>query len=152
MTPAQHKKRRPNREHRCGIGQIPSEGQVRTSHNFRVLERGKLCIPWFVRVVGFLQQQRVNLSSLNQKSFPYRSLLRHILLGPFLIGIPLGITKRGEQDISLYTQSWVASKLASESSAYLISFGLTDISLLMLSAFRHALRTPFIAPIQDIIR
>ena len=35
---AQHKKRRPNREHRCGVGQIPSESQVRTSHNSRVPE------------------------------------------------------------------------------------------------------------------
>ena len=42
MTPAQHKKKRPNREHRCGAGQIPSEGQIRTSHNSRVLERGKI--------------------------------------------------------------------------------------------------------------
>ena len=42
MTPAQHKKKGPNREHRCGIGQIPSKGQVRTSHNSRVLERGKI--------------------------------------------------------------------------------------------------------------
>ena len=29
-------KKRPNREHWCGTGQIPPEGQVRTSHNFRV--------------------------------------------------------------------------------------------------------------------
>ena len=42
MTPAQHKKKGPNREHRCGAGQIPSEGQVRTSHSSRVLERGKI--------------------------------------------------------------------------------------------------------------
>ena len=42
MTPAQHKKKGPNREHRCGAGQIPSKGQVRTSHNSRVLEMGKI--------------------------------------------------------------------------------------------------------------
>ena len=42
ITPAQHKKRGPNREHRCGAGQIPSEGQVRTSHNSRVLKRGQI--------------------------------------------------------------------------------------------------------------
>ena len=34
------KKRGPNREHRCDAGRIPSEGQVKTSHNSRVLERG----------------------------------------------------------------------------------------------------------------
>ena len=48
------KKREPNKEHRCGAGRIPSEGQVRTSHNSRVLEKGKLCVPWLVRVLGLL--------------------------------------------------------------------------------------------------
>ena len=47
-------KRGPNREHRCGVGQIPSEGQVRTSHNSRVLERGQLYVPWLVRVLELL--------------------------------------------------------------------------------------------------
>ena len=42
MTPAQHKKRGPNREHRFGTGQIPSECQVRNSHRSRVLERDKI--------------------------------------------------------------------------------------------------------------
>ena len=49
-----NKKRRPNREHWCGAGQIPSEDQVRTSHNSTVIERGKLCVPRFVRVLGLL--------------------------------------------------------------------------------------------------
>ena len=35
-----NKKRRPNREHRCGTGQISFKGQVRISHNSRVLELG----------------------------------------------------------------------------------------------------------------
>ena len=36
-----HSKKRkdPYREHRCGAGQIPSEGQVRISYHSRVLER-----------------------------------------------------------------------------------------------------------------
>ena len=76
-------KGRPNGEHRCGAGQIPSESQVRTSHNSRVLERGKLCVPRFVRVLGLLQQQKVDISYLDQKSFPYRSLLGRILQDPF---------------------------------------------------------------------
>ena len=54
MTPAQHKKSGPNKELRCGVGQIPSEGQVKTSHHSRVLERGKLCVPWLVRVLEVL--------------------------------------------------------------------------------------------------
>ena len=49
-----NKRRRPNRKHRCGVHQIPSEGQVRTSHNSRAPERGKLCLPWLVRVLGLL--------------------------------------------------------------------------------------------------
>ena len=53
-TPAQHKKKGPNRKHWCGAGQIPSEGQVRTSLNSRVLERGQLCVPWLVRISGLL--------------------------------------------------------------------------------------------------
>ena len=34
------KKKRPNREHRCGAVQIRSEGQVRTFYNSRVPELG----------------------------------------------------------------------------------------------------------------
>ena len=48
------KKGGPNREHRCGAGRIPSEGQVRTSYNSIVLEKDKLCVPWLVRVLGLL--------------------------------------------------------------------------------------------------
>ena len=48
------KKRRPCREHRCGAGQIPSECQIRTSHNSKALEQGQLCVPWFVRVLELL--------------------------------------------------------------------------------------------------
>ena len=40
-----HTQKRPNREHQCGASPIPSEGQVRTFHNSRVPEQGKLCIP-----------------------------------------------------------------------------------------------------------
>ena len=40
-----NKKGRPNREYLCDAAQIPSESQVRTSHNSRVLERGKLFVP-----------------------------------------------------------------------------------------------------------
>ena len=62
---------------------------------------------------------------MDYKSFPYRSFLERILRDPFFIGIPLGIIKRGEQDISLYMQSWVASNPLSRSSAYLTLSALT---------------------------
>ena len=137
-------------EHRCGASRIPSEGQVRTSHNSRVLERGKLCVPWFVRVLGLLQQYRVDHSSLDQKSFPYRSLLGRILQDPFLIEILLSSIKHGEQDISLYTKSQVARKPVSMSSAlpYLSTLQwcqLNTISLLKASALKRASWTPFSA-------
>ena len=90
MTPAQHKKKGPNREHRCGAGQIPSEGQVRTSHNSRVLERGKLCVPWLVRVLGLLQQQGMNIPQSDQKSFPFRNLLEAYFTGSFPYRNPFG--------------------------------------------------------------
>ena len=130
-----HKKRKPNREHRCGAGQIPSKGQVRTSHNSRVLEKGKLCVPWFVRVLGLLQQFRVDLSSLDQKSFPYRSLLGRIWRDPFLIGILLNSTKHGGKYISLYMQSWVASNPVSRSSTYPTPFSINGVSLFMPSTY-----------------
>ena len=88
-----NKKRRPNREHRCGAGQIPSEGQVRTSHNSRVLERGKLCVPWFVRVLRLLQQQGINIPQPDQKSFPFRNLLEAYFTGSFPYGNPFGFCK-----------------------------------------------------------
>ena len=90
MAPAQHKKKGPNREHRCGAGQIPSKDQVRTSHNSRVLERGKLCVPWLVRVLGLLQQQGVNFPQWDQKSFPFRNLLEAYFMGFFPYGNPFG--------------------------------------------------------------
>ena len=52
MTPAQHKKKGPNREHRCSVSQIPSECQVRTSHNSRVLERDKIMRTLVGEVIG----------------------------------------------------------------------------------------------------
>ena len=37
-----NKKRRPHREHRSGAGQVSFEGQVRTFHNSRVPELGRI--------------------------------------------------------------------------------------------------------------
>ena len=86
---------------------------------------------------------------LGLKSFPYKSLLGHIWRNPFLIGILLSSAKRGGQDISLYMQSWVASNLVSKSSTYPTPFSLNGISLLMASALRYALRTPYNALIRS---
>ena len=90
----------------------------------------------------------VDIYFLLQKSFPYRSLFGHIWRNPFLIGILLSGTKHGGQDISLHIQSWAASKPVSRPSAYPNSFSLIGVSLLMVSAFRCVLRTPYSAPIK----
>ena len=145
-----NKNGRPNREHRRGAGQIPFESQVRTSHNSRVLERDKLCIPWFVRVLVLLQQQMVDIFFLDQKYFPYRSPHERILRDPFLIGILLSNTKRGEQDIPLYTKLWVASKPVSRSSTYPIYPNFSGVSLMPASAFKPTSRTPFSAPTRSL--
>ena len=67
---------------------------------------GKLCVPQLVRVLGFLQQQMVNILSLSQKFFPYRSFHERIQQNPFLVGVLLISTKHEAQDISLYMQTW----------------------------------------------
>ena len=110
MTPTQHKKKGPNREHRCGVGRIPFEGQVRTSHNFRVLERGKLCIPWLVRVLRLLQQQGVNIPQQDQKSFPFRNLLEAYFTGSFFYGNPFGFCEVWRVNFLIYTiRGWQAN-------------------------------------------
>ena len=103
MIPTQHKKNGPNREHRCGAGRIPSEGQVISSHNSRMLERGKLCIPWLVRVLRFYSSRVLTSPSWIRSFFLLGVSLGRILRDPFLIGIPLDFTKRREQVISLNT-------------------------------------------------
>ena len=84
------KKRGPNRKHRCGADRIPSKGQVRTSHNSRVLEMGKLCVSWLVRVLRLLQQQGMNILQSDQKSFPFRNLLEAYFTGSFPYENPFG--------------------------------------------------------------
>ena len=49
-----NEKRRPNRKHWCGAGQIPSEGQVKTFHNSRVLEMGEIMRTLVYKGFGFL--------------------------------------------------------------------------------------------------
>ena len=111
MTPAQHKKKELNREHRCGTGRIPSKGQVRTFHNSRVLERGKLCVPWLVRVLRLLQQQGVNIPQQDQKSFPFKNLLEAYFTGSFPYGNPFGFceAQRASYFLIYMIRGWQAN-------------------------------------------
>ena len=49
---------------------------------------GELCVPWLVRVLGLLQQYRVDIFSLVLKFFPYSS---RILRNPFLVRVFLNM-------------------------------------------------------------
>ena len=114
-----NKKKRPRREHRCGAGQIPSEDQVRSFHCSRMLERGKLCVPWLVRVLGILQQQSVDIFLLDQKSFPFWNLFGGIFYGILSLQESLWILLNMESKLFLYIcDTWVASNFSSGSSAY----------------------------------
>ena len=121
IRPKQHlhsKKRRPNREHWCGVGQIPSEGQVKTILTTLKCQRGQIMRTlvcegaWIFIVVG------VDPFSLEWKFF-----LIGVFLGVFcrILSIQeslLGFSKRGGQVISLHTQTWLASNLLLMPSAY----------------------------------
>ena len=63
---------------------------------------GKLCVTWFVRVLGFL----FDISSLAQKSFPYGSPHERILWNPFLVRVLLISIECEAQNISLYMHAW----------------------------------------------
>ena len=52
---------------------------------------GELCVPQLVRILGLLQQQKVNIFFLIQKSFSYRSPYERILRNPFLVGVFISI-------------------------------------------------------------
>ena len=94
MTPTQHKKERT-------LQRAPvwcrSNTLRRSSQNFSQLqsarERGKLCVPLFVRVLRLLQQQGINIPQSDQKSFPFRNLLEAYFMGSFPYGNPFGFCK-----------------------------------------------------------
>ena len=46
----------------------PPKVKLENFHKSRVLELGELCVPWFVRVLGFLQQNGVDIRFLT--SYP----------------------------------------------------------------------------------
>ena len=92
----------PNREHWCGAGRIPSEGQVRTSYNSRVLELGKLCVLGLWGYWGLYSSRAWTSPSRIRSIFLLGISLKRILRVPFLMRIPLDLEKRGEQVISLY--------------------------------------------------
>ena len=78
--------------------------------------------------IEFLQQQRVNIIFLSQKSFPYRSLHERIYWNPFLVRVLLISTKHEAQDVSLYMQMWRPSKATLGSSTSPTSFSLIGVN------------------------
>ena len=68
--PAKKKKKRFQKSTSVVPAKNLSKVKLENFHNSRVLELGKLCVPWFVRVLGFLQQHEFDIRSLAQKIFP----------------------------------------------------------------------------------
>ena len=64
-----------------------------------------------------------------------------ILRDPFLIGILLGITKRGEQDISLYTQYVGGKQPFIKVNSLPYPFSLNAVSFMEALAFEYALQS-----------
>ena len=87
-------------------------------YNSKVLERGQLCVPSFVRVLGFYISVGPKSMPWSRSSFLIGENLFNpcIFWNPFLIGVFLIRGKRGAQDISLYTYVWRPSKVTSGSS------------------------------------
>ena len=99
-------------------------------HNFRVPELGKLSIPWFMRVLGFL-------------------LLVGLIFIPtrgFLVGIPLIRVSHGAQDVSLYVHGWGPRKATSDPSKVYLSLSASFCQLFSLSMHY----VPFISSIIDL--
>ena len=75
------------------------------------------------------QQQKVDISSLVQKYFPYRSPHERILRNPFLVGVLLINTECGTQDISLHVHAWRPSQGHARTVSLAYPLQLSGISL-----------------------
>ena len=93
----------PNREHWCGAGRIPSEGQVRTSYNSKVLELVNYAYLGWWGYWGLYSSRAWTSPSRIKSIFLLGISLKRILQDPFLMRLPLDSAKHGEQVISLYT-------------------------------------------------
>ena len=96
---------------------------------------GKLCVTWFVRVFGFLQQVGLTFVPWHRGSFFVGKIFinARILQDPFLVGIPLIRVIRGAQDVSLYIHAWRPSKATSDLSKVYLSPSASFRQLLILS-------------------
>ena len=97
---------------------------------------GKLCVTWFVRVFGFLQQVGLTFVPWHRGSFFVGKIFinARILQDPFLVGIPSIRVIRGAQDVSLYIHAWRPSKAMSDSSKVYFSPSASFCQLLILYA------------------
>ena len=77
------KQRRPLESTGVVPAKDPPKVKLENFHHSRVLELGELCVPWFVRVLGFLQQHGVDILSFGKEdlSLQERSSLIRISYG-----------------------------------------------------------------------
>ena len=111
-TLAQHKTRRPQESTGVVPAKDPSKVKLKNFHNSKVPMLGKLCVPWFVRVLGFLQLVGLTFVPWHRWFFLVGKIFinAHILRNPFIVGIPSIRVNRGAQVVSLYTYLWSQSK------------------------------------------
>ena len=101
------------------LAKDPSKVKLESFRNSRVPELGKLCVPWFVMVLGgFYSNLGLTFIPWLRRCFLVEEILfnSHILWNPFLVGLPLIRVNHGEQDIFLYNHAWRSSKATSNSS------------------------------------
>ena len=101
----------------------PSKINLENFHNSKVPELGKLCIHWFMRVLGFLYQAGLTFVPWHIGLFLVGKIFInvHILRDPFLVGVPLTRVSCGAQDVSLYIHAWGPSKATSDPSKVYLS-------------------------------
>ena len=81
----------------------PPKVKLENFYYSRVLELGELCVPWFVRVLGFYSNIKLTLISWWRRYF----LVENIPINTcnfrdsFLIGLPSIVVGRGVQNISI---------------------------------------------------
>ena len=81
----------------------PLKVKLENFHKFRVLELGKLCVPCFLRVLGFYSSMEPTFISYLGRCFLTGKILINvrILQDSSHVGIPLTRINRGAQNISM---------------------------------------------------
>ena len=88
-TPVKQKQRRPQESTSVILAKDLLKVKLENFYNSRVSELGELCVPWFVRVLGFYSSMGLIFVPWLRGFFLVGEILfnSHILWDPFLIGL-----------------------------------------------------------------